>query len=306
MLPVPAFRFLIFFLMVFCIAKSQDSTMVEQGSILEELKDLQRKVFYSKKEADRFSANKEFLKKLEEVATSSAAFTFPFDSLKDISTLSPKNKSFKLVTWNIPKEDESHLFFGFIIVRNDMSNKKPQNSGFRYYQLVDKSAGIKNPETYIGTPDKWFGMLYYQLIECKDYYTLLAWDGNSKLIQRKFIDVLYFKPDGTPVFGKDVFKFPRKNPRRIMFEYSSDVSMSLRYSAKSGMIIYSHLGPREEGSLMQGLPQYYGPDGSFDAMIQKKNKWLPVEDIDARNEKTKNDKIQKPDPKKQKEIYKAG
>jgi len=282
-----------------------DSIADFQGTLLENLQALQNQVFHSKKEKERLAANKEFISLMEELVSNKNAMEFPFDSLKDISTLSPKDKSFKLITWNIPKDDETHYFFGFVLVNQPLKKKKGDELAisYKYFKLVDKSAGIKNPETHIGTADKWFGMLYYQLIECKGFYTLLAWDGNTKIVQRKFIDVLYFKPDGTPVFGKDVFKFPRKNPRRIMFEYSSDVSMSLRYSSKSDMIIYSHLGPREEGTLMEGLPQYYGPDGSYDAMKLKKNKWVIIEDIDARNEKTKNDKAPKPDPKKQKPIF---
>jgi hypothetical protein len=253
-------------------------------------------VFYSKKEEDRLKANKEFIKLIEAIAQNKQALDFPFDSLHDISTLTPKNKKFKLITWNIQKEDESHLFFGFLLV----NNSKRVKTGFmkhetvvnyEYFKLVDKSGSVTNPETYIGTPDKWFGMLYYELVEeGDDYYTLLGWDGNNKLVCRKFIDALYFKSDGTPVFGKDIFKFPRKNPKRMMFEYSSDVTMSLKYNEKTNNIVFSHLGPREEGEVMLGLPQYYGPDGSFDAMYFKKGKWNLFEDADVRNDKNKRDK----------------
>ncbi len=290
------------------LAQRSDSLRSAQFAKLEELKEIQYKVFYSKKESDRLSANKDFIKALEAIATHSTAMDFPFDSLKDISTLVPRNKKFKLITWNIPKEDETHLFFGLLLVNNSKRIKKGLFSHetinqYEYFKLVDRSGSIKNPETYVGTPDKWYGMLYYEMIESDDYITLLAWDGNDKLIQRKYIDALYFKPDGTPVFGKDIFKFPKKNPKRLMFEYSSEVTMSLKYNSKSNRIVYSHLAPREEGHVMDGLYQYYGPDGSFDSMYQKKGKWIVDEDVDARNEKSKNDKAEKPDPDKQKPIF---
>lgn len=290
------------------LAQRSDSLRSAQFAKLDELKDIQYKVFYSKKESDRLSANKDFIKALEAIATHSTAMDFPFDSLKDISTLVPRNKKFKLITWNIPKEDETHLFFGLLLVNNSKRIKKGLFSHetinqYEYFKLVDRSGSIKNPETYVGTPDKWYGMLYYEMIESDDYFTLLAWDGNDKLIQRKYIDALYFKPDGTPVFGKDIFKFPKKNPKRLMFEYSSEVTMSLKYNSKSNRIVYSHLAPREEGHVMDGLYQYYGPDGSFDSMYQKKGKWIVDDDVDARNEKSKNDKAEKPDPDKQKPIF---
>ena len=290
-------------------AQKSDSISGVFKAKLEELKSLQRIVFYSKKETERFAANKDLIKAIETIAGSKLAMDFPFDSLKDISTQYPKNKKFKLITWNIPKDDETHFFFGFLLVNNSKKVKKglfnhKTTTNYEYFKLVDKSRTVKSPETYIGTPDKWFGMLYYDLIECEDYYTLLGWDGNDKLVQRKFIDVLYFKTDGTPVFGKDVFKFPRKNPKRLMFEYSSEVTMSLKYNNKANSIVYSHLAPREEGHVMEGLFQYYGPDGSYDSMIQKKGKWVVSEDVDARNPKNKNDKADKPDPDKQTPIYK--
>ena len=72
--------------------------------------------------------------------------------------------------------------------------------------------------------------------------------------------MLYFKPNGDPVFGKDVFKFPRKNPRRLMFEYSTDISMSVKYNERRNQIVYSHLSSRQQGSLLDGQFQYYRND----------------------------------------------
>lgn len=270
---------------------------------------LRQPLFYSRNQSERTEANKEFIEIWKSIIDNPKILDYPFDSLKkDVSFLSPKNKKFKLITWDFRRDDGSYYYFGFLLV----NNKKRMKDGFlkhktieeyETFQLIDKSSNVKSPESYIGGPDRWFGMLYTQLIDCGDFYTLIGWDGNTKLSQRKFIDVLYFRGDGTPVFGKDVFKFPRKNPKRLMFEYSQEISMSVKYNDKKNQIIYSHLAPREEGAPTEGLFQYYGPDGSFDALEFKKDKWVTVEDIDARNEKNKNDNAAKPDPKKQKPIY---
>jgi hypothetical protein len=174
---------------------------------------------------------------------------------------------------------------------------------YEFFRLMDRSATVKNPETFIGNPDKWFGMLYTELIECDGYYTLIGWDGNDKLTQRKFVDVLYFRSNGTPVFGKDVFKYPRKNPKRLMFEWSQEVSMSVRYNEKRNMIIYSHLSSKQEGSLLDGQFQYYGPDGSFDALAMKKGKWIVLEDIEVNSDIDPLKNSKKPDPKKQTPVY---
>lgn len=266
------------------------------------------KGFNSRKEIDRIEANKKFIAAWDLIVSNKNILNYSFDSLNGVSILSPKNNKFKLITWNLNKDDGTHTFFGYLLINNSKRIKKgffkhETVEAYEHFKLLDKSWQIKNPETYIGTSDKWFGMLYTQLIECDDFFTLIGWDGNDKLTQRKFIDVLYFKPNGEAVFGKDVFKFPRKNPRRLMFEYSSDVTMSLKFNEKKNQIVYSHLAPREEGTVLEGQFQYYGPDGSFDALELRKDKWVTLEDIDARNEKNKNDRAEKPDPEKQKPIF---
>jgi hypothetical protein len=291
------------------IAQRNDTSLYIFRNAEQELKLLQKNTFYSRKESERFAGNKEFIAVWDRIVADPRILRYPFDSLREISVLTPHDKKFKLITWNLHRDDGTHAYFGYLLVNNSKRIKKgflkhETINTYEFFKLVDKSALVKSPETYVGTPDKWFGMLYTELVECDGFYTLIGWDGNDKLTQRKFVDVLYFKNDGTPVFGKDVFRFPRKNPRRLMFEYSSEVTMSLKYNEKRGQIVYSHLASRQEGSLLENQYQYYGPDGSFDALELKKDKWVTVEDVDARNEKSENDNAKKPDPKKQTPIYK--
>ncbi|MBA3682549.1 MAG: hypothetical protein H0W73_15495 [Bacteroidetes bacterium] len=284
-----------FFLLINVFASAQKTDTSFQKLRLAEKEIIKiEKGFNSRKEVDRIEANKKLIAAWDAIIDDPKILSYSFDSIKGISILSPKDKKFKLITWNLNKEDGTEAYFGYLVVNNSKRIKKglfkhETIEAFEHFKLNDKSFEIKNPETYIGTTAKWFGMLYTSIVECDGYYTLIAWDGNSKLITRKFIDVLYFKPDGTPVFGKDVFKFPKKNPRRLMFEYSSEVTMSLKFNEKRNQIVYSHLAPKQEGSLLEGMYQYYGPDGSFDALELKKDKWVTVEDVDVRNDKNKND-----------------
>lgn len=292
-----------------CYAQNKDSSYYFFREKENELKTLEKKAFHSRKESERLEANKLFISHWDDMVQNPAILDYPFDSLKDISILSPKNNLFKLVTWNLHRDDGTHFYFGYLLVKTTkriktgfMRHKTEEN--YEHYKLIDRSPSIKSPENYISGCDKWFGMLYYDLIEMDGFYMLLGYDPNDKLVRRKFVDVLYFKSDGTPVFGKDVFRYPRKNPKRLMFEYSSDVVMSLRYDPSSNRIIYSHLASNQEGNLLEGQVQFYGPDGSFDALTFRKGKWVVVEDIDARNERNKNDNASKPDPKKQTPIFK--
>lgn len=274
------------------------------------LKKIQLRVFYSKKDAAKFEANKQFLALWNEVLKDEKSMMFPFDSINEISRLMAPDKKFRILTWNILREDGTHNFFGFIQVNNSKTVKKglfkkETSTQYEVYPLLDKSAGVKAPETYVADPSKWFGMLYVDVIKSDDeFYTLIGWDGNDRLTTRKFIDVLSFKPDGTPVFGKDVFKIPGKFAKRVMFEYASEVVMSLKYNPGRKQIIFSHLAPNTPDPTLEGQFQYYGPDGSYDALEMKKGKWVYEPAIDIRKEKDKTDNVKKPEPGKQTPVYK--
>ena len=298
-------------LLLFFLGKSQknDTSFIKFRIAENALKLLQSPTFLSRIESERVEGNKKFIALWDEIVADPAILDYSFDSLREISILSPPDKKFKLITWNLYKNDGTHSYFGYLLVNNKKRVKKgflryETFTTYEHFKLIDRSVTIKSPESYTGSTDKWFGMIYTQLIVNDEYYTLIGWDGNDKLTQRKFVDVLYFKPEGDPVFGKSVFKIPKKYPKRLMFEYSSDVSMSVKYNDKKKQIVYSHLASRDENGLLNGQFQYYGPDGSFDALQFKDDKWVSVEDVDARNEKNKNDNADKPDPKKQTPIYK--
>ncbi len=304
-----------FFLIIFsgftlsAFAQLSEAELKQYSVIEDSLKVLQKKVFFSRKEADRFEANKKFVATWNSLIADEKSFLYPFDSLREISRLVSPDKKLRLVTWNVFKNDGTQAYFGFIQVNNTIVKKtgwfkKTVSTQYQYFVLSDKSAAVKTPESYISDHTKWFGMLYYDIIINDDYYTLLGWDGNDKITQRKFIDILSFKPDGTPVFGKDVFKYPGKFAKRIMFEYASEVSMSLKYHSNRNEIVFNHLAPKDPDAALDGQYQYYGPDGSFDALARKKGKWIYESDVDIRKAKDKNDNAKKPEPDKQTPIYK--
>jgi hypothetical protein len=287
---------ILFFFSIYLDAQRGDTAIQVFKEAEAELKSLLKETFYSRDEKVRQAGNKKFITAWNGIISNPKILDYPFDSLKkDVSILSPKDKKFKLITWDYHKDDGTYAYFGYLLVNNSKRIKTGWFShetieGYEHFFLFDNSPLIKNPESYIGTPAKWFGMLYVGLIECEGYYTLLGVDKNDNITQKKFVDVLYFKTDGTPVFGKDVFSFPKKNPRRVVFEYSSDVSMSMRWHEKSSQIVYSHLSPNKEGDVLKDQPQYYGPDFTFDALQLRKNRWYTIEDIYVENGKTRNDK----------------
>jgi hypothetical protein len=291
-------------------AQLSDADLKYYAGIEDSLKHIQARVFFSRKESNRFEANRQFIALWSEILKDVKSMQYPFDSIKEVSSLMAPDRKFRIITWNMLKEDQTHAFFGFIQVNNSKTVKKGMfkketTSQYEVFPLLDKSASVKTPENYVADPSKWFGMLYYDVIKSDDdFYTLFGWDGNDKLTQRKFIDILSFKSDGTPLFGKDVFKIPGKFAKRVMFEYAGEVAMSLKYNAGRKQIIFSHLAPNTIDPTLEGQYQYYGPDGSFDALSMKKGTWIYEPAIDIRKDKDRTDDVKKPDPDKQKPVYK--
>ena len=257
-----------------------------------------KKIYSSTTDIDKQKYNRQLLKTFELVLNKPNSFEYSFDSLNDVARLSPPDKTFRIINWNIPYSDGTQEYFGFIqykLVKIKKTGflKKEKTEIVQLYPLIDKSAEIKNPENTITDNKKWFGMLYYKIITKKTknntYYTLLAWDGNDKFTKKKIIDVLTFDDNGTPHFGADIFNIPKKNPKRIIFEYGATCSMSLKYSNKKDSIVFDHLAP--EQPQLEGQYQYYCTDMSYDGFGFKHGKWNYGTDVNATNEKDATDKL---------------
>ena len=259
------------------------------------LKVMQKSIYAAKTDSAKFKNNAKFYRLLDEVLLNTLSFNYPFDSLTEIKRLTSPDKKFRFVMWDVPRADGTYTYFGFIQAMH------PKTKKYEVYELTDKSATVKSPETYVGDNTKWFGMLYYTIIPSGDYYTLLGWDGNDKLSSRKFIDVLSFKKDGTPLFGKAVFNIPKKSPSRIMFEFNAKLTMTLRYNATSESIVFDHLAPKEE--FLDKQYQFYGPDLSYDAFNYRRGKWNFEEEVDVQNPRNKLDNVHHDKNKKEKAIY---
>jgi|AntAceMinimDraft_16_1070373.scaffolds.fasta_scaffold106176_1 hypothetical protein len=270
--------------------KAQNISLLSQYE--DSLNVLGKKILYGKDDVVKYSSNEKFINIFEKALLTEKSFDYAFDSLVTVSRLISSDKKFKLFTWNLPKSDGTFEYFGFI----QLYNKKIRQ--YKLYKLTDKSDEIKQVETQTLDNENWYGALYYKIILTKNknkrYYTLLAWDGNNLLTSKKIIDVLSFKPNDNPVFGKSIFKFDgKKKYKRIIFEYSSKATMSLKYEKqflntkkrkkrKKDMIVFDRISPLNTN--LKGQYQFYIPETNiFDGFVFTKGKWEYVKDVDARN-----------------------
>jgi hypothetical protein len=257
------------------LSKAEDSLRV-----------LAKKLFHYKTDEARNKANAFFSDYLEKTLKLEGSFDYGFDSLSDIGKLKSPDASFKIYDWNIQKEDGSMFYCGFIQHINAKTKKT------ELFTLVDKSSEIKNAESQSLDCKKWFGALYYKIIENKSgkntYYTLLAWDGHNNQTWRKLIEVLWFDREGTPHFGENIFNMGKTPKKRIVFEFRAEMIMALKYNEEKKMIIFDNLAPESpEG---KGIYENYVMDGSYNGLVFKKGKWQYIPDVNALNPKTRNDK----------------
>ncbi len=252
------------------------------AAVQDSLKPLSAVILDTRKtDEERELANTKFKSVLNRCLKSNGAEKFVFDSLNTIARLAPEDKSFVIYNWEMPHADGTFTYFAFVLSKN----KKTKS--YVFTELNDASYSIKRPESAILKADQWFGAHYYKVITVKrkgkSYYCLLGADWNNKLSKKKILEILSIEKDGSLKFGAPIINYNKVTLNRLIFEYTSNVSMSLNYDEKSKRIMFDHLSPIEEG--LKGQYQFYAPDLSYDALKFKKGKWQLIENVDARNAK---------------------
>lgn len=283
--------FFIIFRITFIYSQGQDDFVKIEDS----LKVLGKIILNGENDFIKYNANDKFLTLLESALITDKSFNYPFDSLTTIALLTSPDNKFRIFNWNLKKTDCTYEYFGFIQAWNSKEKK------YIIYPLKDNSETIKNPETQTLDNLNWYGVHYYKIIfnktKGKKYYTLLGWDGNNKITQKKIIDVTFFNSKDKPVFGAPIFKYNKKTYCRIIFEYAANTAMSLKYEKqymlygkkKRKMIVFDRLSPLDPN--LTGQYQFYYPETNlFDAFIFRHGKWNNMKDVDARMAKESKEK----------------
>jgi len=253
------------------------------------------------KDSMKILLNDHYLTLLKKTLTLPSTFNYPFDSLKTIGKICSPDKKFRIYNWNLPRNDGTNKYFCLIQLKDKKKN--------RVIELFDVSDSLKDPEFRILSLGKWYGALYYKILINKSgskiYYSLLGWDGcNSRMFQ-KVIDVLTFDGQGNPVFGAKIFRnYHNSKNVRVLFTYSADVSMILRFDQQTiltgkkkwnparksydhekrteWMIVCDQLGTLLEPQ--EGQPVYNVPTGeNLDGFLFENGYWNFIQNISAKN-----------------------
>ncbi|HEC44535.1 MAG TPA: hypothetical protein ENI20_17085 [Bacteroides sp.] len=207
-------------------------------------------------------------------------FEYRFDSLrKRAGILESGDGLFRIFTWNIPISAWEHELHGLIQVYDKESNT------CAVHILHNGIEEIPDLIHSVTGPGMWPGVLYYDVLRKKKgkqvYYTLMGFSFHDRWSDKKIIEALHFDENMNPLFGKPVFNTPEGIQHRVVFEYSGDVAMNLRYNPDLKMIVYDHLEPIEPE--LAAHPRFYAPDFSYDGYKFRKGMWEFRSDLDVRN-----------------------
>lgn len=218
--------------------------------------------------------NKQFKTLIEQTLHEPSVFDITFTKLRTLGVIDSPDKMVRIVNWNVEQEDGSQKYYAYVLHRN---LKKEDH---KVIELIDNSMMLPGKPEETLDANMWYGALYYQIIpvekSSKTYYTLLGWDGGTRMSNTKLIDVLYFSGNSLKL-GYPLFKSGDKTAKRMFYEHSERSVMSLRYEPEYKRIIFDHLMP--ETPTMVGFYEFYVPDMSYDAFVLEGNRWVLKEDV---------------------------
>lgn len=226
----------------------------------------------------KMEVNRQLVSVLQQVLAEDTALTRTFGDVRNLGVLVPSDSSFRILQWNIPLNDGTHYY-------QTLVQKKTGILSFDILPLSGRSGPLNQTGDGMLTHDRWYGCLYFDMItvptDSMPYYVLLGTDMYDLFSTRKIIDVLWFDRQGYPVFGLPVIVKNETPVCRMIFEYTAQAAMTLRYHPDRHMIIFDHLSPPDPS--LSGQYRFYGPDFSYDGLKFREGKWYFTENVDVRN-----------------------
>lgn len=253
----------------------QDPDYLNLAKAEEKLKIIGDSIVLGTTEKVRVQAVMDFIPQFVKVLRMPGSFEYPFDSLLFMKKLKPKDEKFRLYNWTLEFKDGSYRFYGAL-----QMNLKDT---FLIYPLFDRSSDMAgNLEDTTVTNENWIGAQYYQVIDNQrkkkknKFYTLIGYDGNNSMSNKKLVETLYFEDD-KPYFGHAAIEVNDTLYKRWYFEFRDDAIMHLNYVPGHNMITADNLVPPKPEN--KGKKFTYLPSGAYDYFLFKRGKWIFHEDL---------------------------
>lgn len=200
--------------------------------------------------------------------TVEGSFTYPFDRVIGVAINTSPDNAFKLYNWSVAHTDGTYSYYAFVVF--------PDGD---YTELLDRVALTRNIESAELKSDEWYGALYYEIFPVKTrketYYTLMGWDGNDNLSNKKVLDVLNIDRKNRVTLGRPIYQAAQSEDtwlNRRVFEYAEQARINLRYLQPKAAIIFDRLEP--ENPALTGRYEYYIPSTAYNGyVLDKSGRW---------------------------------
>ena len=263
-------RFFILSLMMPFFSFAQDKSFDQYEK---ELYDIAPTLINGTSEKERLLANEKFIEIWDFILDDPKSIKHKFETLTSFPILTSKDKKVRIINWIVALDNNNYQYHAIVQFFNS-SNK------YQVSRLIPLSGEMKNIESIKLENNNWYAALYYQMEEIKrgnkNYYLLLGWNGNDERSNIKVADVLNIKKGLE--FGAPIFRMDKKRLNRFVVEYKEDASVSMKYKKKEKKIFYSNLVPLNDG--MEGLYDYYVPDGSVNAFVFNRGSFKLKRDVE--------------------------
>jgi hypothetical protein len=228
--------------------------------------------------ASRMRSDSLFVKTLIRALQTKNSFYYPFDSVQGVSKLYSPDSTFRIFTWNISFDDYYSRQRGAIQIRTN-------DGSLKLVALRDCSEFTQDAMDSIRSKVNWIGAVYYDIVKTsfngKNYYTLIGFDNNSVMSNKKWIEVMTFDQRNEPVFGGQYFNYQQDSVKRTTqyrysLEYKKEARAILKYDEDSKLIIVDHLISESDEPNNKWT---YVPDGDYEAFKWQNGQWMHIDKL---------------------------
>ena len=277
---LPKYIFTLFVAIIFlaplCDAQkfsSSDKKKLEQKE--DTLKNLAADIILDSLTGPRMRSDSLFTRTLIRALQIKNSFYYPFDSVQGVSKLYAPDSTFRIFTWNLQINDYWCMQRGAIQIRTN-------DGSLKLVGLHDGSSFTTNALDSVRNRNNWIGSVYYNIVKTayngKNFYTLIGYDNNTVMSNKKWIEVLTFDERNEPVFGGKYFTFDNDSIKRAPqyrfdLEYKKEARAILKYDDDSKLIIVDHLISETDEPQKKWT---YVPDGDYEAFKWENGKWVHI------------------------------
>ena len=279
------FRFLAIFIILniflIDIGTAQKISQADKKKLAEKedsLRHLAADIILDSLTASRMRSDSLFIRALVRALQVKNSFYYPFDSIQGISKLYAPDSAFRIFTWNISFDDYYSRQRGAIQMRTS-------DGSLKLVALRDYSEFTTDAIDSIRTKANWIGAVYYDIVKTiyngKNYYTLIGFDNNSAMSNKKWVEVMTFDQKNEPVFGGQYFNYQQDSAKRATqyrysLEYKKEARAILKYDEESKLIIVDHLISETDEPDNKWT---YVPDGDYEAFKWQNGQWMHIDKL---------------------------